>query len=148
MNLYKLRHMKEKDDMYWDQIRTENGSLKIWKTTGDYKNYGINSCLLPEVFLNYSAILFNFSGTTSPALYLALTNFNREIIDLTRMYEWQGGLLPLAINLHTQIVESHLTDLTMWEIPAKWQGRFCNPSRLQEEVRRLPYCPWKLEEKP
>ena len=75
--------------MYRHQIQIENGSLKIQKATGDYTDYGSDLSLWSEAFLNYSAILFSLFGTTSPALYLALANFHRKIIDLARVYQWQ-----------------------------------------------------------
>lgn len=90
--------MKGKDDMYRDQIQIEHGSLKIRKATGDYKDYGSNAFLWSETFFNYFAIFFFLFSIASPALYLALANFHREIIDLSRVYQWQTGVLPLAID--------------------------------------------------
>lgn len=60
--------MKRKDDMYRDQIHIENGSLKIRKATGAYKDYGGDLSLWSEAFLNYSAIPSSLFGTTSPVL--------------------------------------------------------------------------------
>lgn len=53
MNLYKLRHMRGCDDMYRDQIQIEEGTLKMKKVTGSYKDYGRNNVLWSEAFLNY-----------------------------------------------------------------------------------------------
>lgn len=72
-------------------------------------------------------ILRALFGTTTPALYQPLANFHREIMGLATIYEWQDGVLLLALDLHTHIVEGQPTDPTSWRIPTKWQARFCNP---------------------
>lgn len=127
INLYKLRQMRGCDDMYRDQISIEEGTLKMKKVTGSYKDYGRDNFLWSKAFLNYAMILMELFGITTPSLHLALHRFHREIIDLSTVYEWQGGVLPLSLDLHTHIVQSHPTDPLRWEIPTKWQAQFCNP---------------------
>lgn len=39
MNLYKLRLMKGRDDLYHDQIHIDKDTLKMRKVTGSYKDY-------------------------------------------------------------------------------------------------------------
>lgn len=92
-------------------------------------------------------MLISFFGTTSPALYLALAYFHRQIIDLARVYQWQEGALPLAIDLHTHIVESYPTNL----IDGKYQQMARTILPHIPTPRRgvtLPHCPRKLQEKP
>lgn len=127
MNLYKLRHMKGRDDLYREQIYVEEGALRMRKVTESYKDYGADNTLWYEASLNYASIVVFLFGTTSPTLHLALANFHRDIIDLSIVYKWQPGVLPLALDLHTHIVEGHPTDPHKGEIQAKWQARFCNP---------------------
>lgn len=127
MNLYKLRLMRGRDDMYRDQVHVDEGTLKMRKVTGSYKDYGANNTLWSEALLNYTMILMALFGSNIPALYLALASFHQEIMELSTIYEWQGGVLPLALDLHTHIVEGQPTDPTRWRIPTKWQARFCNP---------------------
>ena len=127
MNLYKLRLMGGRDDLYREQIHIDEGTLKMRKVTGSYKDYGTSNTLWSEAFLNYTMILMALFGPTIPSLYLALAGFHREIIELSTIYEWQGGVLPLALDFHTHVVEGQPTDPTRWLIPAKWQARFCNP---------------------
>lgn len=119
MNLYKLRLMRRCDDMYRDQISIEKRTLKMQKVTGSYKDYGRDNVLWSEAFLNYTMILMELFGTTTPFLHLAFHCFHRKIIDLSTVYKWQGGVLPLALDLHTHIVQSHPTDPLRWEIPTK-----------------------------
>ena len=137
MNLYKLRDMKGKDG---DHIQIEHGSLKVQKAADDYKDYGSDPSLWSEAFLEYSAILFSLFGTTSPALYLALANFHREIIDLAQVYKWQGGVLPLAIDLHTRIVPAarcHSQYQCVWS-----QGNFVGLSIVCPPVEAIKaHCP-------
>ncbi|MCJ1262548.1 hypothetical protein MMC22_002418 [Lobaria immixta] len=40
MNLDKPLHLKGRKDMYRDQIRIEDGTLKLRKVTGSFKDYG------------------------------------------------------------------------------------------------------------
>lgn len=96
--------------MYRDEISIEEGTLKMRKVTGSYKDYGRDNVLWSNAFLNNTMILMELFGTTTPSLHLALHRFHREIIDLSTVYEWQGGVLPLALDLHTHIVQSHPTD--------------------------------------
>lgn len=127
MNLYKLRHMRGCNDIYQDQISIEEGTLKMRKVMGSYKDYGHDNVLWSEAFLNYIMILMELFGSTTPSLHLALHRFPQEVIDLSTVYEWQRGVLSLALDLHIHIVQSHPIDPARWEIPTKWQARFCNP---------------------
>lgn len=56
---------------------------------------------------------------------LALNDFHGKILHLAKIYLWLRGVLSLALSLHTYINKSHLSDLFLWEIQAKWQARFC-----------------------
>lgn len=146
MNLYKLCLMRGRDDLYRDQIYIEEGTLKMRKVTGSYKDYGTTSTLWSEAFLNYTMILMALFGPTIPTLYLALAGFHREIIELSTIYEWQGGVLPLALDFHTHVVEGQPTDPTRWLIPPKWQARFCNPLTVlgfdaSGQKRKRPHSP-------
>ena len=96
MNLYKLRLMRGRDDLYRDQIHIDEGTLKMRKVTGSYKDYGTTKTLWSESFLNHTMILMALFGPTIPTLYLALAGFHREIIELSTIYEWQGGVSPKA----------------------------------------------------
>lgn len=120
MNLYKLRHMRGCDNMYRDQIQIEEGTLKMKKVTGSYKDYGRDNVLWSEAFQNYTMIVMALFGSTNPSLHLALHCFHREMIDLSTVYEWQGGVLLLALDFYTHIIQGHPTDSARREIPAKW----------------------------
>lgn len=141
MSLYKLRHMRGREDMYRDQIKVEDGTLRMRKVAGSYKDYRRTSVIWSEAFLNYTMIIVALFGATTPNLYLPLAAFHREIMDLSTIYEWQAAVFPLALDFHTYIVEEHPTDTIRWEIPAKWQARFCNPmttlgSRMEQKRKR------------
>lgn len=119
MNLYKLRLMRGRDDLYHDQIHINTGTLKMRKVTGSYKDYGTTKSLWSKSFLNYTMILMALFGPIIPTLYLALGGFHWEIIELSTIYEWQEGVLPFALDFHTHVVEGQPTDLTRCLIPAK-----------------------------
>lgn len=127
MNLHELRFIKGREDMYRYEIVFENRVLKVRREAGSFKNYGIDSEIWSEAFLNYAAILVAFFGVSNPKLHFALYSFHREVIDLSKIYQWQGGVLPMALDFHTHIVQGDPADPSRWEIPARWQARYCNP---------------------
>lgn len=126
MNLYKLRLMSGRDDLYRDQIYVDKGTLEMRNVKRFYKDYVISNTLWSEVFFNYTIILMVLFGFTIPTFYLALAGFYQEIIELSTIYKWQGGVLLLALDFHMHMVKGQLTDLNRWTIPAKWQAQFCN----------------------
>lgn len=72
-----------------------------------------------EAFLNYTMIVMALFGPTIPILYLALADFHCEVIELSTIYKWQGGVLPLALDFHTHVVEYQPTDPSTLVILAK-----------------------------
>lgn len=66
MNLHKLRHMRGCDDMYRDHVSIEEGTLKMRKVTCSYKDYGQDNVLWSQVCLNYTMILMELFGATTP----------------------------------------------------------------------------------
>ncbi len=50
---------------------------------------------------------------------LALINFYLKILDLAKVYRWQKGVLPLALEFHTHIVQGKSFILFRWETLAK-----------------------------
>ena len=49
-----------------------------------------------EGFINYKAIPVELFGKEAPRLVTALINFYRNILQLSKVYEWQGALLPVT----------------------------------------------------
>lgn len=76
MNLYKLRLMRGRDDLYCDQIHIDKGTLKMRKVTGSHKDYGTTKSVWSKSFLNYTMILMALFGLTILTLYLALGGFH------------------------------------------------------------------------
>lgn len=60
-----------------------------------------------------------FGSTVVPLFRLALANFYHKILDFAKVYRWQEGVLPLALNLHTHIVKNHSSDFFQWKTPGK-----------------------------
>ena len=69
MNFYKLRWMRGRDDLYCDQVHVDEGTLKMRKVTGSYKDYDVTKTLWSKAFLNYKMILMALFGFTTPTLY-------------------------------------------------------------------------------
>lgn len=80
------------------------------KVTGSYKDYGRDNVLWSKIFFNYTIILIELFGTTTPFLHLAFYCFYCKIIDLFTVYKWQKRVFSLALDLHTHIVQSYPID--------------------------------------
>lgn len=105
-----------------------NGVLTMKKVGGTYKDYGTSFYdAWSEAFFFYSTIMVFLFGKTSPDLVLALGEFRTKIHELSRVYEWQGAVLPLAIDAHTEILAAQPTEATSWIIRDKLQELYCTP---------------------
>ncbi len=129
INLYRLRHMRglrfnSLQDQ--DRIGIENCMLKLWKTSGTYKDFGKSFYeVWANVFHNYTTILVSLFDREVPNLHSAVAEFYTNIYELSIVYEWQEAVLPMAIEAHTLIVAQQPTDISKWVILEKFQGRFC-----------------------
>lgn len=91
-----------------------------------YRNYGNDKSLWSKVLLNYITIIFILFRFTSGFLFiLTLADLYYKIIDFAKIYQWKGVVLPLALNVNTQIVKDHFSDFFYWKILVKWQAFFC-----------------------
>ena len=53
MNLYKLRYLRRREDMFRNQIQIEEGSLEYREVTGTYKDHGTEIIIWSEAFYYY-----------------------------------------------------------------------------------------------
>lgn len=117
-NLYKLRHLKGREDKDRDEnITIENGQMKLKRVTGSLRDFGPTWEIWSESFLNYTMIMVDFFGSTSPPLCLVLLLFHGKVRKLSKIYEWQNAILPLALDFHTEITTSNHTDVDAWTLP-------------------------------
>ncbi len=113
------------------QIVIEDGMLRLRKTSGTYKDFGMSFYEVgSESFLNYTSIMVSLFAPSTAELHVALNSFYGNILQLSQVYEWQEAVLPLAIEVHTHIISLQPSDPTKWDIPPAFQGRFCNPLTL------------------
>ena len=131
INLYRLRHMQGlRFDALQDRekIGIEGGVLRLKKASGTYKDFGKSiHDVWGEAFINYTAVLVELFGKEAPGLNTALIDFYGKILQLSKVYEWQGTLLPMAIEVHTYIISQQPSDPSKWVISSEFQGRFCTP---------------------
>ena len=128
MNLYQLRYFREsEEDMYRVQIWTdEDGALKLRKVTiGSYKDYGDGKPLGRR----HSWTTRYFSSPcsakkNSSALFHTVVTFHRKIVGLSRKYQWQGAVLPLALDFHTYVHCRRRSPHRSGAMGITW---FCNP---------------------
>lgn len=71
-----------------ERIGIEDRMLRLRKTSGTYKDFGkILYEIWGEAFINYTAILVSLFGKESPNLHSALTQFNNNILQLSKVYK-------------------------------------------------------------
>lgn len=127
-NLYKFRHLKGREDKDRDEnITFENGQIKIKKVTGTLRDFGNTIDIWSDGFLNYSMVLVDFFGVAFPSLFRSLLLFHSKIRHLSRIYDWQQAVLPLAIDYHTEITTGTHTDVDAWTLPQHWVDQYCSP---------------------
>lgn len=121
-----------------ERIGIEDGILRLRKISKTYKNFG-NSFykVWGEAFINYIAIVSLLFGKKAPTLNTALIYFYGNILQLSKVYEWQRTVLPMAIEVHTYIIAQQLSDPQKWVISAEFQGRFCTPIIFQRHKRTV-----------
>lgn len=88
-----------------DQVGIEDGRLRLWKNSGTYKDFSKSFYdVWADAFHNYTTILVSFFGKEAPNLHATLAQFYINVYELSKIYEWQDAVLPMAIEAHTFIV--------------------------------------------
>ncbi|MCJ1470208.1 hypothetical protein MMC07_008853, partial [Pseudocyphellaria aurata] len=86
-NLYKLRHLKRREDKDRNEnITIEDGRMKLKHVTGTLCNFGTTWDIWCEAFINYSMIMVDFFGITVPTLFCILLLFWTKIWKLIKIY--------------------------------------------------------------
>lgn len=78
------------ENIYRNQIAIKDDILQIKGAMKSYQNYRNDNVFWLEVILNYIIVIFAFFWFTicfPPTL--ALTNFQRKIFNLAKVYRWQ-----------------------------------------------------------
>lgn len=127
-NLYKFRHLKGREDKDRDEnITFEHGQMKIKKVTGTLRDFGNTIEIWSDGFLNYSMVMVDFFGVAFPSLFRALLTYHSKIRHLSRIYDWQHAVLPLAIDYHSEITTGTHTNVVAWVLPQHWVDQYCSP---------------------
>ncbi|MCJ1464296.1 hypothetical protein MMC07_002909 [Pseudocyphellaria aurata] len=92
-NLYRLRHLKGREDKYREEnVTIENGQMKLKRATGNLRDFGATWDIWSEAFINYIMIMVDFFGGSFPTLCRVLLLFwskIRKLAKLSKIYEWQ-----------------------------------------------------------
>ena len=127
-NLYKFRHLKGREDKDRDEnITFEHGQMKIKKVTGTLRDFGNTIEIWSDAFLNYAMVMVDFFGVAFPSLFRVLLTYHSKIRHLSRIYDWQHAVLPLAIDYHSEITTGTHTDVEAWALPQYWVDQYCSP---------------------
>lgn len=84
------------------------------------RDFGTTPDLWSETFLNYTMVMSDFFGVALPSLVRVLLLFHNKIKALSEIYEWQGAVLPLAIDFHTEITRGDHTNVAAWTMHRQW----------------------------
>lgn len=125
-NLYKLRNLKG----HVEKNREVNGPMKQGRANGTLHNYGCTWDIWSESFINYCMIMVDFFGIPFPTLHRALLLYYTKICKLSKIYEWQTAVLPLAIDYHTEITTGNHVDVDAWTLPQDWIDEYCLPKNV------------------
>ena len=127
-NLYKFRHLKGREDKDRDEnITFEHGQMKIKKVMGTLRDFGNTIEIWSDGFLNYAMVMVDFFGVAFPSLFRSLLMFHSKVRHLSRIYDWQHAVLPLAIDYHTEITTGTHTDVEGWALPQHRVDQYCSP---------------------
>ncbi|MCJ1262847.1 hypothetical protein MMC22_002717 [Lobaria immixta] len=58
---------------------------------------------------------------------LFLLLHHTKIRKLSKVYEWHGAALPLALDFHPEITTTNHTDVDGWTLPQAWVDQYCSP---------------------
>jgi hypothetical protein len=119
-----------------DDDRDEIG-LQLTRTRGNIKDFGSTTAIWSQGFLNYLGIFFSFFGAQSQGLHNALLRFHGKIIDLAEIYEWQGAVLPLALDHHSNLCSTGPTEIEQWELPRHSVDRYCSADKVRVKSTTL-----------
>ena len=126
-NLYKFCHLKGHEDKDRDEnITFEYSQMIIKKVTSTLRDFGNTIDIWLDGFLNYSMVMVNFFGIAFPSLFRALLTYHSKICHLSRIYDWQHTVLPLAIDYHSKITTGTHTKVEAWVLPQHWVDQYCS----------------------
>lgn len=130
-NLYKLRHLKRRKDKDRDEnITIENGQMRFKRVTGTLCDFGSTWDIWSESFVNYVMVMVDFFGLSFPSLCRVLLLFYTKIHKLSKVYDWQGAVLPLALDFHTEITTTNHTNIDAWILLQTWIDQYCSPHNI------------------
>lgn len=130
-NLYKLRHLKRREDKDRDEnITIENGQMRLKQVTGTLRDFGSTWDIWSKSFINYTMVMVDFFGSTFPPLCRVLLLFHTKIRKLSKIYEWQNAVLSLVIDFHIKITRTSHTDVDAWTLPQTWIDQYCTPHNI------------------
>ena len=99
--------------------------MKLKGAIGNLCNFRATQDIWSKAFINYTMIINNFSRANFLTLSCVLFFFWSKIQNLSKIYKWQNAILPLAIDYHTNITLTNLTDVDAWTLPQFWINQYC-----------------------
>ncbi len=102
--------------------------MKLKRVTGTLRTLVQHGTFGSESFINYCMIMVDFFYTAFPTLHRVLLLYYTKVRKLSKIYEWQTAILPLAIDYHTEITTGNHTDVEAWTLPQDWIDQYCSPT--------------------
>lgn len=99
--------------------------MKIKKVTRTLYNFGNTIDIWSDGFLNYAMVMLDFFGVGFPSLFQLFQSYHSKICQLSRIYDWQHAVFPLAIDYHTKIRTKTYTKVETWILPQHQVDQCC-----------------------
>ena len=71
-------------------------------------------------------VIVDFFAIVFPSLFWVLLTYDSKICHLSRIYDWQHIVLPLAIDYHSEITSGTNTNVKAWVLPQYWMDQYCS----------------------
>lgn len=100
--------------------------MRLKRVTRAHRDFGSTWDIWSESFVNYVMIVVESFSPSFPSLCRVLL-FHTKIRKLSKVYEWQGAVLALALGFHTEITTTYPTDVDAWTLVQAWADLYCSP---------------------
>ncbi|KAF2730786.1 hypothetical protein EJ04DRAFT_579640 [Polyplosphaeria fusca] len=138
-NLARLRAnvgQRQPDQHDVTRIDSVTQQLVLKRSVGSAKDFGSDSSIWLESFINYTRIVAIIWGNKHPEALPAMLSFMSFVVRQSLSYEWTT-VLSFAIEYHSRAYGSSILDPTAWEpIPVDWIAHYFNPTTLSNKRPR------------
>jgi hypothetical protein len=94
----------------------------------DLKDFGFSCRIWSHAFICYTRVIMALHNAEHSDVVDAMLSFHGEILSLTEAYNWQLGVLPLAIAWHEQVLQVGPLVAGNWKVSPLWRDVYITPA--------------------